>query len=211
MTVRPAEAPTATGRLRAAWRAAHAPVDGAPRWARITAYAIPLTVLPSGIWRIMTVVFHVGGDGKPQGMGAVPSWIPGAAYVIFLSVGSELLAFTAVGLIAAWGEAFPRWIPGLRERRVPTPAAVVPAALGAAVLTAMWTTVAVTSLAGVTLQGHPLPADHPLMDMHGWRLAYFYVSYAPLLLWGPLLAAVTVAYWRRRAHVARTLVSEAAF
>lgn len=39
--------------------------------------------------------------------GDLPSWIPGELYVIALSISSELLAFTAVGLIAAWGEWWP--------------------------------------------------------------------------------------------------------
>ena len=37
----------AAGRIRTAWVAAHAPEAGVPRWARVAAYAIPLTVLPS--------------------------------------------------------------------------------------------------------------------------------------------------------------------
>lgn len=189
-------APT-TGRLRAAWSRAHAPVPGVPRWARIAAYAIPFTVLPSGIWRIMTVVFDVGGDG-PHGAGQLPSWLPGPVYVIGLSIFAELVAFTAIGLIAAWGEVLPRWIPLLGGRRVRPLAAVVPAALGATILTVLWTTAFATDMAGITIQGGPLPSDHPQLTLHGWRFAFFYSTYAPLLLWGPLLAAVCYAYWRRR-------------
>ncbi len=37
--------PTATGRLRTAWAAAHAPVAGVPRWARTAALAVPFVVL----------------------------------------------------------------------------------------------------------------------------------------------------------------------
>jgi hypothetical protein len=32
---------------------------------------------------------------------------------------------------------------------------------------------------------------------NGWE-ALFLAAYAPLLLWGPLVAAVTFDYWRRR-------------
>ncbi|WP_329150571.1 hypothetical protein OG275_37935 [Streptomyces niveus] len=184
--------------LRGAWLAAHAPVRGVPRWAKMAAYAIPFIVLPSGVWRIATVLFHIGGDDQRHGVGDIPSWLPGQAYVIFLSVLSEALAFTAVGLIAAWGEVFPRWIPGLGGRRVPLPAAVAPAALGAAVLTVLWTASALTIASGATLQGDPLPDDFPTLTLHGWRFAFFTVSYAPLLLWGPLLALLTLAYRRRR-------------
>ncbi|MFJ2894054.1 hypothetical protein ACIO87_04120 [Streptomyces sp. NPDC087218] len=188
---------TGTGRLRAAWRRAHAPVPGVPRWARIAAYVIPFAVLPSGLWRIMTVIFHIGDDAT-HGRGQLPSWLPGPVYIVALSVLSELLAFTAVGLIAAWGEVFPRWIPLLGGRKVPPLAAVLPAALGAAILTVLWTTAFITSMYGFTIQGTPLPDDFPTEAMHGWQLAFFHLTYIPLLLWGPLLAAVCFAYWRRR-------------
>ncbi|MBG0831699.1 hypothetical protein HS041_28635 [Planomonospora sp. ID67723] len=173
-----------TGRLRTAWRAAHAPVPGVPRWARLAAYAVPFTVLPSSLWRLPLVFRDGVGFGE-------------RAYIVSLSVVSELVAFTAVGLVAAWGERFPRWIPGLRGRTVPTPVAVIPAALGAVVLTALWTYAFVTVPAGVTLGGEPIPADFPT-QAGGWEAAIFYLCYLPLLLWGPLLAAVTYAYHQRR-------------
>ncbi|MFI6695964.1 hypothetical protein ACIBLA_30295 [Streptomyces sp. NPDC050433] len=190
----PAQRPAMRARLRAASQGAHAAVPGVPRWARIAALSVPFTVLPSGIWRI--VVVHDGTD-EGRGMGSVPAWLPGEVYVLLLSIVSELLAFAAVGLIAAWGEVWPRWVPVLRGRRVPPLAATVPAAVGASVLTALWTAAAVTDLANVTLRGDPISPDYP-GDAGGWSAFVFYLCYAPLLLWGPLLGAVTVAYWRRR-------------
>ncbi|QES48996.1 hypothetical protein DEJ50_15400 [Streptomyces venezuelae] len=181
--------------LRAVWTAAHTPVAGVPRWATNLAYTVPFLVLPSGLWRIVTVLF---GDGRNQDAGQLPSWLPVEAYVVLLSVASELLAFTAVGLIAAWGEVFPRWIPGLGGRRVPTSAAVIPAAFGTLALTAVWTTIGLaTEIAGTTIQGDPLPAGYPGLG-HGWSLVFFYATYAPLVLWGPALGVLTVAYWKRR-------------
>ncbi|MFE1949633.1 hypothetical protein ACFW9D_04100 [Streptomyces sp. NPDC059524] len=202
MTAHHITAPTPAKGVRAAWKRAHAPVPGVPRWARFAAYAIPFAVLPSGVWRIMTVVFHVGDDG-PHGAGQLPSWLPGPVYIVALSVLSELLAFTAVGLVAGWGEVLPHWIPLLGGRRVPPLAAVVPAALGATILTVLWTTAFVTSLSGLTIRREQLPSDYPTQSMHGWELAFFNVTYAPLVLWGPLLAAVCFAYWRRRATSTR--------
>ncbi|MFF0738925.1 hypothetical protein ACFYVL_00855 [Streptomyces sp. NPDC004111] len=61
---------------------------------------------------------------------------------------SELVAFTAVRLIAAWGEVFPRWIPVLRGRRVPPLAAVVPAAIGTVLLRVIWTAAFAADFAG---------------------------------------------------------------
>ncbi|MFF6914345.1 hypothetical protein [Streptomyces sp. NPDC012466] len=179
------------GRLRVAWRAAHEPVVGVSRRIRLVAYAVPLAVLPSSIWRLPAAF----SDGR--GLGE-------RAYIVFLSVLSEVLAFAAIGLIALWGEVFPRWIPILRGRRVPRSAAVLPATIGAASLTLLFTLLFITSeIRGTTIRGGDLPADSP-GQAGGWEAAWFYVCYAPLTLWGPLLGVLTVAYWKRRSAAERT-------
>jgi hypothetical protein len=189
------------GRIRAAWVAAHAPAAGVPRWARIAACAIPLTVFPASLWRISAFTFGapiVRGD-LGSAVGSSGRGVPLGLYVILLSVVSELLAFTAVGLVSRWGEVFPRWIPVLRGRRVPVLFAVVPAALGAAVLTLLWTWMAVTMSLGLRIDGRPQGAASPL-SFGDWKGLVAVAAYAPLLLWGPLLGAVTISYWRRRRH-----------
>lgn len=194
--------PVATGRLRAAWSAAHDPVPGVPRWARIAALAIPLLVLPSGLWRIAAFTLHLPiiGDGLLEGdvNGDLPAWFALEVYVVLLSIFSEAVAFTAIGLIARWGEVFPRWVPGLRGRRVPITAAVIPAVAGAAVLTLLWTTAVVNLLVfDQTVQGRPAPENVPV-HFDDWKGVLGVVAYLPLVAWGPLLAAVTFAYYRRR-------------
>jgi hypothetical protein len=187
-------------RLRGAWAAAHAPAAGVSRRARIAAFAVPVTVLPSRAWRIAVCTFHAPIARGDLIAGVTASGLPGvplAAYVVALSVVSELLAFTAVGLVCTWGEVFPRWLPGLRERRVPPLAAVVPAGLGAVVLTLLWTWAAVALGLGRGIDGHPLSAAAPL-SFGDWQGLLAVAAYAPLLLWGPLLGAVTVSYWKRR-------------
>lgn len=176
---------------------------GVPRWAVLTAYAVPLTVLPSGVWRVATILTD---DGR-RGSGELPGWMPVAVYVIALSVLSELLAYSAVGLVATWGEVWPRWVPFLHGRGVPTLAVVLPAAIGAIALTLIWTVALGCVLAGVTLQGDPRPADFPTAA-GGWQAFIFYVAYLPLLLWGPLLAVLTVHYRRRRSTHPATSTSE---
>ncbi|RKS74421.1 hypothetical protein BZB76_2934 [Actinomadura pelletieri DSM 43383] len=169
-------------------------VEDAPRWAVIAAYAASLIVLPSCLWRIAL------GFGAPIGpftgdtgdmSGDLPGWVPVWAYTLLLSIVSEALAFLAVGLVSQWGEVFPRWVPLLRGRRVPTPTAVIPAGLGAAVLT-------VGSLASVPGFDEFSAPDGGTVHLEGWRLGLFVVSYGPLVLWGPLLAVATVAYYLRR-------------
>lgn len=170
-------------------------VEGVPRWAVIAACAASLTVLPSCIWRIAL------GFGAPIGpftgngddmRGDLPGWVPMWGYTVLLSVVSEALALLAVGLVSQWGEMFPRWVPFLRGRRVPTMFAVIPASVGAAVLT-------LATLSSVPGYDEFTGPDGGTVYLEGWRLVLFVVSYGPLLFWGPLLAAVTVAYYLRRA------------
>ncbi|SEB93325.1 hypothetical protein [Streptomyces sp. TLI_105] len=177
--------PTAPGRFRAAWRAAHETVPGVSRRVRLLAYAVPFTVLPAGLWRLPAAFDSGIGIGE-------------RAYVVFLSLFSEAVAFTAIGLVARWGEVVPAWVPVLRGRRIPPVAVLVPAALGATALTLLWTVLALaTQIMGTTIRGEALSGDFP-SEAGGWEAASFYVCYAPLVLWGPLLAILTVAYGRRR-------------
>jgi hypothetical protein len=81
-------------------------------------------------------------------------------------------------------------VPLLGGRRIPVPAAVVPAVLGAAVLT-LAAIMGVWTWNGPENMGHPDAPD----GIAYWVMT---VCYAPLLLWGPLLAVVTIAYYRRR-------------
>jgi hypothetical protein len=189
------------GRLRAAWASAHRPVDGVPSWARTAALIVPFTVLPSSLWRIAGVGLHLPiiRDMRPDASGNLPSWLPLELYVVLLSVVSELLAFTAIGLVSTWGEVFPRWVPFLRGRRVPTAAAVVPGAAGAAVLTLLWTWALGALMFGRNLVGRPMGADAPI-GFDTWQGLVAFVAYVPLVAWGPLLGAVTFAYYRRRAQ-----------
>ncbi|MGW2491435.1 hypothetical protein ACWCV9_30035 [Streptomyces sp. NPDC001606] len=178
-------APMVIRRLRTAWKAAHEPVPGVSRWTRRLAYTVPLVVLPSSIWRL-PAAFDSGLSLGER------------LYVPMLSVVSELLAFTAIGLVARWGEVFPGWLPGLRGHRVPVRLAAVPAAIGATVLTAVFSLLSpITTVMGKTIRGDELPPDAPGQGT-GLASAWFYSCYAPLVLWGPLLAVLTVAYWRRR-------------
>jgi hypothetical protein len=188
--------------LRAVWDALHDPVVGVPRWARTAAYLVPFTVLPSSLWRIATVTLHLPITATrmsgPGARGTLPAWMPLGLDVMLLSIASEALAFTAVGLVARWGEVVPRRAPVLGGCRVPVLAAAVPAALGAVALTGLWTWVAVSLAQGQDIRGQALMANFPL-DPHDWRGALALATYVPLLAWGPLLGALTVAYARRRA------------
>ncbi|WP_405979701.1 hypothetical protein [Streptomyces sp. NBC_00158] len=184
MTTLTAPAPTVSG------VSAVSVVPGVSRPVRWAAKAAALTLLPSGLWRVLIAV------GIPVGWGAGDALhsdnFPGigSLYLIALSTFAECLGLLTLGLVQRWGEEVPRWIPRLGGRRIPPLVAVVPAALGAAAVTAITVLSAFAWNANFT-QSPTAPSG----------AAYWFMTlcYAPLLLWGPLLAFVTAAYWRRRA------------
>lgn len=150
---------------------------------------MPLAVVPSGLWRIAQGAgVPVGFTGELARVFAAPGWI--TPYVIALSLVAEGFALLTLGLVRPWGERFPRWLPVLGGRPVPVMAAVVPAALGAVAVT-------VLTVAGAAVWYGPENNGHPEAPQ-GIAGLVMTACYAPMLLWGPLLAAVTVAYHRRR-------------
>ncbi|MFF0555654.1 hypothetical protein [Streptomyces sp. NPDC004266] len=159
-------------------------LPGVPRWAAVAAHAVPPAVLPSGLWRLALAA------GLPVTLDAADGTTgPGeTVYVVSLSVVSELLAFLTLGLVRPWGEVFPRWMPFLGGRPV-NPAAAAGAALaGAAGLCAIAAWGAYAAYAGLGPDIPTSPAQEALL----------LACYAPLVAWPPLLAAVAVAYRRRR-------------
>ncbi len=157
----------------------------APRWAVVAAHLVPLATLPSGLWRVgLALGFSMG-----LVIDGTPAHVEGgeAVSIAALSIVCELLALLTLGLVRPWGERVPRWIPLLGGRRVHPMAAVVPAAAGAVALQAIW---------AYAFRGFP---DVAGFDFAGgfWQLVLV-VCYMPLLLWAPLLAVVTWAYYRRR-------------
>ncbi|MEU7136054.1 hypothetical protein [Streptomyces sp. NPDC046261] len=158
------------------------PVAPPPRWAVRAARLTPWVVLPSGLWRIALVLGYPAGYTEAgfedfQTVGA-------KVWMLALSVVCELAAFLTVGLVRPWGEVVPRWIPLIGGRKVRPMAAVVPAALGAVAMTALWADV---------VRWWTYPHD----DMTAAGNLVVGILYQPLILWGPLLAAVTVSYYRR--------------
>ncbi|WP_405093050.1 hypothetical protein OG767_09425 [Micromonospora sp. NBC_01392] len=163
------------------------PHDGRPppRWAVRAAHLIPLVALPSGLWRIALVA------GLP--IGAVVAGVPirpgfgESVYIVALSLVSEGLALLALGLVRPWGEVFPRRLPWLGNRRVPPPFAVTAATAGAVALTVIW---------GYAMWGALVHGNDLGLPTGGFALLVG--CYAPLVLWGPLLLAVTWSYHHRR-------------
>ncbi|MFF0411809.1 hypothetical protein ACFYUY_15365 [Kitasatospora sp. NPDC004745] len=164
-------------------------VPPAPRWAELAAGAAALSTVPSGVWRVAF------GFGVPMGFtGATaaaygehqPGW--GTVYCVVLSALAEALAFLTLGLVRPWGLVVPRWVPLIGGRRVRPLAAIVPALLGSVVLTVL----GAEGLFGRWAANLAEP-DSP----RGAAAVVMTLAYLPLVVWGPLLGAVTVDYARR--------------
>ena len=158
----------------------------APRWAVTAAHLVPLTTLPSALWRLPLVFGFSMGALEPSG-----------AAVHVTRLGERLRPLAERGHRGrrpadarprqALGRARAGWIPVIGGRRIPPLAVIVPAAIGAVLLALIW---------GFAFR------DFPGMNgldftPHRWKVLLI-AAYAPLLAWAPLLAAVTYAYYRRR-------------
>ncbi|MEO3779869.1 hypothetical protein ABGB16_24160 [Micromonospora sp. B11E3] len=120
-------------------------------------------------------------------------------YVWILTVVSQTAAFLTLGLVRPWGERVPSWVPRLGRRSIPPLAVITPALLGALAVTAL--------CAMVALAPHG-PLDNPDFP-RGIAGVIMVLCYAPLLAWGPLVIAVTIAYARRRGVFRRNRESHA--
>jgi hypothetical protein len=156
------------------------------------ARAVPLALLPSTLWRFaLGVGIPVGFSGQMAQDLAAPGWII-TPYVIGLSLVAEAFGLLTLGLVQRWGEVLPRWLPILGGRNVPVLAAVIPATLGAAAVT-LFTFHGAATWNGPENNGNP---EAP----QGIAGVVMMLCYAPMLAWGPLVAVVTLAYYRRRTN-----------
>ncbi|GAA3090595.1 hypothetical protein JOF29_007795 [Kribbella aluminosa] len=158
-----------------------------PRWAYVLAHAIPFLVLPSGLWRLGLVFGSSMGMLDSQGQPTYAGGLGTKIYIVCLTIFSELVALTALGLVSRWGEIAPRWIPLIGGRRVHPYAAIVPATLGSFSLIAIWTFGFRNAFTDRFIPFSSTP----------WK-ALMLTCYTPLNLWGPALLLLTWAYYRRR-------------
>ncbi|MBO0651254.1 hypothetical protein J1792_00020 [Streptomyces triculaminicus] len=158
-----------------------------PPWAIRVARVIPLAVLPSCIWRLPFAFNYE--MGQVYAVHKTWHWWV-ILYVFGLSLLSEGLAYMSFGLVAGWGEVVPSWIPFIGGRRVAPLAAIIPATLGALGLIALWDQLpfGFLNVGGFHMVGYS----------SGWWKALAATATLPLTLWGPLLLALTYAYYKRR-------------
>ncbi|KRC65688.1 hypothetical protein ASE12_13535 [Aeromicrobium sp. Root236] len=158
-----------------------------PRAVRLAAWATPLCVLPSSVWRLFAID-HIPA-ACPQGRGT-------DVYVVGLSIVSFLAALLTVGLVSRWGKQVPSWVPVVGGRPLPYRAVTTAAVGGIAVLATAYLYALLNPVFGWREPNDDVPGCPPPDQTDDAWLAY--ACYAPLLLWLPLLTFVTVAYWWRR-------------
>ncbi|MFD4746342.1 hypothetical protein ACFWOS_12890 [Streptomyces rubiginosohelvolus] len=161
-----------------------------PRWAVRAAHVVAWSTVPSGVWRIALVLgVPVGVMEREEFLAGFPDHSPliAMAYVLLIGAVAETASYLTLGLVRPWGEVVPGWIPFLGGRPVHHRLAVLGASLGALAVTVLW---------WVLFFGGLLTAPSPDPSVSAGEVL-FVASYAPLLLWGPLLAAVTWSYHRR--------------
>ena len=165
-----------------------------PRWAEAAAWATLWCTVPSAAWRVAAGFgVDVGFTGDLGEMYRGPAFL---LYVWVLTVVSQAAAFLTLGLVRSWGERVPSWVPRLAGRPIPPLAVITPALLGA---------IAVTALCAMVALAPNGPLDNPDFP-RGGAGTIMALCYAPLLAWGPLVIALTIAYALRRGVVRRNLI-----
>ncbi|MFJ9952447.1 hypothetical protein [Kitasatospora sp. NPDC091207] len=163
-----------------------------PRWAETVAHVIPLIGLPVCLWRLpIGFGFQMGMDLPRTSQ---PLWVT-VPYVFTLSLLSEAFALLCSGLVRRWGEVVPDFVPVLRGRRIPPAAVIAPATvagLAFTLLTVDW-----------VLTEFGLAGFSTVEYTNGWWRALAATVSGLFVLWGPLVLALTYAYYRRRCRPAR--------
>jgi len=155
--------------------------DGARRWGRWAVWVAVLSTIPYEVTRIAWFF------GLPLGISRSferdMQHTPGMLYVgLACAVGSIGGGLLTHGLVARWGEVYPRWIWFRAGRRVPPALAIVPASIVAVVL---------------------MPASW--MNIQFFQRGSWGATGPGILwlLWGAGLGAATFAYYLRRRSACR--------
>jgi hypothetical protein len=158
------------------------------QWIRAAAYAVPLCVLPSALWRLSHAIGVMVDRGRcdTQSSGEL-------GYIVGLSVVSMGAALLTIGLASTWGEVFPDWFPVVGGREVPARPVAVAAATGATLIALL----TIVGLLNVLRDVEPRGGLPPGCAKPGFDVLVFYV---PLIAWAPLLYLVTYDYHRRSAE-----------
>ncbi|MEV6153418.1 hypothetical protein AB0L53_24015 [Nonomuraea sp. NPDC052129] len=156
--------------------------EAAARWGRRAVYiaaTVPLVYCATRWCWALGVPLGVSKEFLVEGARDAPGiWLAGAYLATFGAGGGVL----TLGLTQRWGEVFPRWILGLRGKRVPPLLAIIPATLVAIIIT----------VAGMTYIRGAIAGRFSMAEWGAWLPETFWP------VWGGALAAAALAYHLRR-------------
>jgi hypothetical protein len=172
------------GLLLAATALAHGRGQGRTRWftpqrgrtAVYVAVVVPLVYCVTRWAWALGIPLGVSPEFLAEGEDGL--WLAGAYLATFGALGGVL----TLGLVQRWGEIFPRWILGLRGRRVPPLLAVIPAAFVSIIIT----------VAGLSYIRWTIAGRFSMAEWGAWLPECFWP------IWGAALATATVSYHLRR-------------
>lgn len=168
--------------------------DLVPTWVKVVAWTVPLTTLPSVIWRLVT---SIGGliSGDDPCINPGQTSIGEAIWILAALPSGQLgLALLTIGLIRPWGEVIPQWIPVLGGRQVPVTFAATAATAGAVMLVVCVVGFVIMPILGL-VEEKPLNPLPPGCSVPDWEVLRWYL---PMTVWPPLLLVVTWHYVKRR-------------
>lgn len=150
--------------------------EAAARWGRIAVVVAVVCAMPYGLGRLTWLTpWPFGVD--PADLAAMPELRLHGLLLGFAALAGAVLT---TGLVARWGEVWPRWMPVVRGRPVPLTAAVVPGSLVAALFTVAAVPMTMMAFASGDL----------------WGLIVF-----PFAVWGPALGIAVLGYVLRRGSI----------
>ncbi|MEU2510456.1 hypothetical protein [Streptomyces syringium] len=159
-----------------------------PRWANLTAHAIPLLLLPQCLWRL-PFAFHFEMGLNVEGEMPSSPWVS-IPYVFGLSVLTEGLALLCFGLVRGWGEVGPSWLPVIGGKHLAPRVVITIATVGGLCATVFWAPTLLSWFGAFGLE----PAGYA----NEWWGMLAKVCITPGMLWGPLVLVLTYAYYVRR-------------
>jgi hypothetical protein len=153
------------------------------RWAVWVAMAAPASYASSRLAWALDIPYGVTPLWLDEMRADEPTIFVGGAAIALLGLGGAALTF---GLVAGWGERWPRWIPRLRGRAVPHRVAIIPSLVVAALLVSAGKGWYVSATLG-----------HLPEEVFGpqWATVIFGSTLPP---WGIALGVAAYAYWLRR-------------
>jgi hypothetical protein len=147
--------------------------EAAARWGKVAVIVAVLCAMPYGLLRLTWLTpWPYGMD--PATLVAMPEL---RLHGLLLGCASLVGGVLTTGLVARWGEVWPRWMPVVRGRPVPLAAAVAPGGVVAALF---------------TVAAFPMT----IMAVASGDLSSLIVF--PFIVWGPALGLAVLGYALRR-------------